>query len=114
MQHINVTHFSFVDMLAETASCRNAREDYVHKTQSGPTFFRTQRKQELYALSCPLLAANINSWPTKHNVVPQKELEPDRKSFFSAAAAGCNGQHSFPVRSRSQSSRHHNMSVRIK
>jgi hypothetical protein len=46
---------SWVQVL-ETASCRNAGKDCIHKTKSGQTLPQTLRKQELRAPGCPFLS----------------------------------------------------------
>jgi hypothetical protein len=45
----------------KTASCRNAGEDCVHKTQSGRTLPRTLRKWELHVPGCPFLDLDIET-----------------------------------------------------
>jgi hypothetical protein len=49
---------SWVQVL-ETASCRNARKDCVHKTRSGQTLFRIRRKRAPGIINASF--ASINS-----------------------------------------------------
>jgi hypothetical protein len=53
-----VTMRSWVQVL-ETATCRNAGKDCVHKTQSGRTLPWTLRKLELHAPGCPFICSNV-------------------------------------------------------